>query len=181
MMEYLGLWITFIVIISLILVVLIKPTVGYFIKAAIIAAALWYSLVLYFIPNNLLGWPKNSEPPNRFIVLNTWVVEPSSKGKGGIYFWGIDGDVLKKESNVSLDPQKLTERLGVYEPRGYKMPYDRSMHEKLIKALEEQKQKRGVLQWNKEAGQGRGKNLSDNRHRDIDMFKILIPQEIFTK
>lgn len=64
----------------------------------------------YFAISSLLGWPSSANPPERFAVVSTHIVEPNefSDDPGAIYLWLEEID----EDNVIVG-----------EPRSYRLPY----------------------------------------------------------
>ena len=64
----------------------------------------------YFAISSLLGWPSSANPPERFSVVSTHIVEPNefNDDPGAIYLWLEELDI----DNVIVG-----------EPRSYRLPY----------------------------------------------------------
>ena len=83
MWGYVGLTTAYILIISILLWLFITSRTYLIAKIVIVPVVMWYGLVLYYTPSNLMGWPVNisSEqmlPPDAFVVSTT-IKEPNKK------------------------------------------------------------------------------------------------------
>jgi hypothetical protein len=181
-----GLAATFVVIASVLLWLFIKPDTKNWIKAIVIPFVIWFGFAAYYTPQNLMGWPTSvalEDVPGNSIVQEILIIEPNSKDAGAMYFWLIPLD---------KDPDRLfwsPKHAFVYnsspgEPRVYKTPYDKELHQKLIKAQKEKKKHKGsILMFD---GLLKGKkgqpNAAEGQMKESKSpFRLLKPQDIFKK
>lgn len=82
----------------------------WWIKGGSIVLTGGFVIASYFAISSLLGWPSSANPPARFNVVHTHIVEPNefSGDPGAIYLWLEELD----EDNVIVG-----------EPRNYRLPY----------------------------------------------------------
>ena len=124
-MEHVSLVIAFTLLATLLIIVCTRSKINFVLKFLLVPITIWYGMVLYFTPSNLLGWSKDTEPPNKTLVISAWVEEPSSKSKGGIYFWCIPTPNTDLGHGIKLDPREFTEYMASSEPRSFKIPYSK--------------------------------------------------------
>jgi hypothetical protein len=179
----LGLAISFLIIVVLLLTVFVKAQIGVGWKLAIIAVAIWYSLLLYSIPNNFSGWAVNSEPPDQTIIIGLWVSEPDTVNQGGIYFWGVKYPDINRLHEFSLDPKKFVRYIETAAPRTYRIPYSKEFHEKLLRAQQGQKQEKGGILLYKKGMKPRSESgkEGDGRPEDDSGFTLKRLQELLPK
>ena len=109
-------------------------------KGVLVAAV----AVLYFWGHDtvqaLLGVPSTAALPERFVMVAAKVDEPTASNKGALYLW-----VLPMRDGVAQG-----------EPRAYRLPYTRGLHEQIDMGLK--KGREGVSQMGTaEVKEGRGK------------------------
>ena len=135
--AYLGLAVTFLILITLLLMLLIKVKGRIITKFVIIPVVIWYSLVLLYLPNSFMGWPTGDEIPDNSIILTIFFNEPRGSSKGAIY-------LLVLTKNIDTSKRSLFEQLdyrGVFKynyintPRIYRIPYNRGVHKALFEKL----------------------------------------------
>jgi len=100
------------------------------IKLPIVVVVPLFSFLVWSSLDSFTGWPANTTTPSRLMLIQEVVVEPSKTTSGAIYIWGI--------------PPKQSHGLFKYrpkesEPRAYKLPYTRQLHEQVAAAQAAQK------------------------------------------
>jgi len=178
--AYIGLSVAFILIVSILLYFVINSDTHVAIKAGLITIVVWYSLVLFYTPPKLMGWPTYQDLPDSSLIVFALVKEPRGKDLGGMYLL-----LLIQESNRTLleqiNPKNIFDYSEKNTPRLYRIPYDRELHKELMKKRKQAARSRGGLKLKKKKkknkGTGRGKQ------RDKDMFKIELinPMEMLGK
>jgi len=169
---YIGLAIAFIMITAVLLFFLTDSKIHVLIKVVIIPVVLWYSLVLFSMPDNLRGWPTDQPIPNDSRVISLLINEPSVSGMGAIYLWVIDKEFKK----TILDPRNAFCYHTNNTPRVYKLPYNKELHKRLIEALQKAKQVGGFIIVKNLFGKGKkgkkgkiGKGISDSGNLRFDV------------
>jgi hypothetical protein len=172
---FLGLTLAFLLIAVVLLWFFIKAKVPVLLKLIVIPLVIWYSLVLLYTPNKLLGWPSPEEWPEGAMVLKFIIVEPSPNKPGGFYFWLIDDGYMKRQELLKIGKIAQSETPGLLEvlnpkdifgykstntPRAYIMPYDREFHKMLTKKDKKKKgmRGRGVMRLFRKMLKGENKN-----------------------
>ena len=186
MWGYLGLTTAYILIISMLLWLFITSRTALVLKIIIIPIAMWYGLVLYYTPENLMGWPVNissaSLLPGDAFVISTSIKEPSKKTSdpGAIFITVIE---TNKNSEVvfSLSPKDAFVYRGNGEPRTYKIPYSKELHEKIIKAQREQAREKGSQIKTKSKGLRKDGTRGDDKSDADEMFRIFNPLRLIPK
>ena len=111
----------------------------WFLKAVVILFSLHLCLSIQYSLSGIAGWPSDDSPPEKFIVHWIIVKEPPKKtsGEGAIYVWATN---LSQKQNDNKD--KWWERLllsfrpsDLTEPRSYRLPYSKELHEEANDAL----------------------------------------------
>lgn len=90
---------------------------------------IWFSVVLFFTLDDLLGYPTDSAIPDGAVIKGIHINEPYKEYPGVMCFWVIAPENFGMPNS---------------EPRAYKMVYDRELHKQLMK---KRKQKGGILTW----------------------------------
>lgn len=179
-LGYIGLSISFLIVLLILLVIFTKAKVDKKFKLLLIPLTIWYSLVLYSIPNNFSGWATESEPPDKSIILGLWVQEPTLKEAGGVYFWVVHYPSQEEVIKFSLNPKEFVTYIYSQQPRNYKISYDKGFHKKLLEAQKNQAQEKGsILQYRK--GTKPGSKKGKGEFRDDSGFKLLRPEELLPK
>jgi hypothetical protein len=114
-------------------------------KAAMILLSLYFCLSVGFSVSEFMGWPTRNNLPEKFFVHWLVVDEPDSKtgDEGNIYIW------LKKNPDVDNEHDSWEDYLlsfydGDSQPRAYRMPYTRDLHEQAQEAIGMIRQGKGV-------------------------------------
>lgn len=125
------------------------------------------SLAFYFYAfgavNSLLGLPSTDALPPRFVMLAAFVDEPRPKFPGAIYLWVTP--IEEGKSNM--------------EPRAFKLPYTRPLHEQVASGMK--KGRDGVAQMGTaEAKSGTGHGPAwlkpGNDEQEIKIADLPAPQ-----
>ena len=107
-----------------------------------VAVAVFY-FYGYMAGHSLMGLPSSDALPERFVMLAALIDEPTSKHNGALYVW--------------ITP--IEEGKSFLQPRAYKLPYSRKMHEQISEGM--RKGREGVAQMGTaEAKVGNGKGPS---------------------
>lgn len=103
-------------------------------KAILTACVALYSLETWSALDSYLGWPSREAMPQRSLMISAIVREPNlSKGDaGGIYLWVIP---IGRE-----DPDPFAYDPKPAEPRAYRIPYSRAVHEQVAQAMQAMRQ-----------------------------------------
>lgn len=183
MWGYIGITTAFILLASVLLWILITSRTNVVIKAILISFVMWYGMVLYYTPSNLMGWGKPVETldlmPDNSRILWFHVKEPDKidKTPGAIFFTVV---VHEQEdgTEITLNPKNAFVHRGNREPRMYKLPYTRSLHKKILEAQRGQEGSPGArLMLRKE----KGSKGNDNRIDSEMTIEILNPSDLFKK
>jgi hypothetical protein len=124
-----GIPLAYVIIVSLLLWTVIATRGTWWFKAAVILFCLLFSVVLWRSLEGLQGWPVEAAMPERFEVKWTLTEEPDKKGgrPGVIYVWARD---LDPRASATTDfPRSLVRKVSGGEPRVYRLPYSRPLHE----------------------------------------------------
>ncbi|MEM3000582.1 MAG: hypothetical protein QXU32_00870 [Nitrososphaerales archaeon] len=102
------------------------------IKTLAIVMCGYFSLVLWNSLGTYAGWPTTNEPPDEFILHWAIVVEPNKteNESGAIFIW-ITGVHEHKNYLTFLGYSPLN-----MEPRAYKLPYSRQLHQAIDGAMQ---------------------------------------------
>lgn len=143
--ETIGIPLAFLGIITLILWYIISGSGKWWLKVLVIAATSYVSLGLWYSMNGLLGWPTSATVPDKFQAH--WIVVETpglgDKDSGAIFLWATNLQP-DKSSNFDEDvPEWLDGILFPFhskhaknEPRLYKLPYSKKLHEQSNKIIE---------------------------------------------
>lgn len=108
--------------------------------------------VLYFFGywaiHDMWGLPSTDKLPERFVMIAAFVEEPVKKNPGALYLWVSEIE----------DGQET-----VLNPRAYKLPYNRELHERINEALERGKDgvsQMGTAKPKKEQLRGKGRGAA---------------------
>lgn len=183
MWGYIGITTAFILLASVLLWILITSRTNVVIKAILISFVMWYGMVLYYTPSNLMGWGKPVEAmnlmPDNSWILSVIVKEPDKidKTPGAIFFTVV---IYGQEdgTEITLNPKNAFAYKGNGEPRIYKLPYTRSLHKKILKAQRGQEGSPGARLMLKK---NKGSQGNDNRTDSEMTIEILNPSDLFKK
>lgn len=189
MWGYLGLTTAYILIASILLWLFINSRTNIVIKTLIVPVVLWYGIVLYYTPSNLMGWPTAiasiEQLPADSFVLGISIKEPSKKTNdpGAIFITLLQS--TDNESNFSLNPKDAFTYHGKAEPRTYKVPYSRELHKKIIDAQKAQRGQQGsTIKTKKKADKTKKKQegtIGDETSKSKELFRIINPIELMPK
>jgi hypothetical protein len=119
--------ISFLILASILLWVLIGVKGKWWLKLVFIIFVPPLGLLIWNALDSYLGWPTSEEPPERFILIWGVAIEPDPKTgfEGIVYIWG-DPSILENTERgiLNYEPEEQ-------EPRAYKIPYSRELHEGL--------------------------------------------------
>lgn len=104
------------------------------VKGFLTVFLIFYSLETYRALPSYSGWPARETMPQRALLLHAVVREPnpSKHDPGAIFLWVVP---LGQD-----DPGPFSYRPVSGEPRAYKLPYSRSMHEQSARAMKAMQQ-----------------------------------------
>ena len=179
--AYFGLCIAFIIIASLLLYFIINSKAHVLIKAVIIPIVIWFTLVLYFTPDKLMGWPTHAEPPDGSIVLLDIIKEPGAGQKGFIDLLVIVRDSSKLTLFEQLNPVNTFSYNDKNTERIYRLPYDRDLHKKLIEAKKKAGRSRGMITYKRGKKKPGEKANNQSNFKDDAGFKVINPVTIIPK
>ena len=133
-----GIAIGFVLIAALILWFVIGARGHWVSKAAMILLSLYFCLSVGLSVNEFMGWPTDDQLPSKFLLHWAVIKEPDVKSgdEGSIYVWvrpisEPEPTVEHKEWNDYL----LSFYEGKSQPRAYRIPYSRALHEDTQKAI----------------------------------------------
>ena len=124
-----GIPLAYVIIASLLLWTVIAARGMWWLKAAAILFCLLFSIILWKSLEGLQGWPVEAAMPERFEVKWTLTEEPDRKGgrPGAVYVWARD--LNPRASSAAGFPRSLIRKGWRGEPRVYRLPYSRPLHE----------------------------------------------------
>jgi len=126
--------VTFVILSALLFWYLIGARGKWFVKFMLILIVPLFSLAIWTSLDSYLGWPTVAEPPEKFLVLWVGIKEPNIKtgDDGAIYILLRDMKMQKRENNFSAI---LKFNFDPSEPRIFKLPYSRGMHEEMERVM----------------------------------------------
>ena len=175
MAGYAGLIVSYIILISLFLYILIKLRGKWFIKAICIFVFIYYSIAMAYSINSIMGWPTSGKIPRNARIIWIQIQEPH-----WIYFW-LQTE-WKDDDIFLLDPRKVFEYHALKEPRIFKIPYTKEQHKKILEAMRQKKGMPGsqiITKGKKGDKKGKtGRQIKDSKNLE---YKVLNPFELFPK
>lgn len=167
-----GLTLGFLILVSVLLWFLIGSRGRWTAKFVLIGAAVWYGIALFYSARQLMGWPSpEAVPPHsQVIAMRIEEPDPQANHSGAIYIWA---DLPSGESGAPDDPgtsrwhpRSLFETRHPTAPRAYKLPYDREVHRRLIRAQQQVKRMPGTrLRIKKPKDLSTAERASDSQER----------------
>jgi len=197
--SYSGLSLAFAIISALFLYFIIGSNMKVVVKAVIIPIVIWFTLVLYFTPQKLMGWPTPAEPPDGSVIILPIIKEPSGGSKGFIDMLVIVRNESKQSLIDQLDAKNVFSYRADNTPRLYRLPYDRNMHKDLLEAQKAIKKRGGFMTYSRhkgkpgsskgKGGKGKGgkgkdgdsKNGTGIGFEDTSKIKVINPATILKK
>lgn len=132
MIETFAIPLTFMIIASLALWVIIGSKGWWILKATAVVIASLFCITLWNSLDDLQGWATNDKVPAKFEIKWISVEEPNKKtdAPGAIYLWIKDSEPDKTTHSwyISTKHKNINE-----ESRLHKMPYSRKGHEQAVK------------------------------------------------
>jgi len=171
---YLGLTMGFLVLVTLFLWILIQSNTKLWIKVVTIPIVLWYSLILFYTPGKLMGWPTPDPIPESALLLLAIIQEPSAEDDGAIYVWLFDDSRLKENKSIAkaINPKNVFDYTQKNTPRVHVVPYDEKLHKKIADAQQEAGENPAVGVRIKREGKGEKKKWSGNNPEDKIKIEI---------
>lgn len=188
MWGYAGLTTAYILLAAMLLWLFINSRTYLFLKILIVPLVLWYGIVLYYTPTNLMGWPTAiksvEELPGDAFVSGIQIKEPNKKTlEPGAIFITVIKFSDKSEMKFSLNPKEAFTYLGKEEPRIYKIPYSKELHKKILEAQKKQRGRSGSTIKTKKKLKGDKKEgtVGTENSKAKEMFRIINPIELMPK
>ena len=169
---YAGIALTFVIMMTILLMILIKANnISWKLKLLVIPMVLWYSVALYHVPGNFMGWPTEKwQVQNQVIVLDYKIDEEEA-----IYFWVVDYNL--KNVRFFADPRNTYYPFVDDTPRAYKIVYNSELHKQLVEARNKRKRLgRGSMMMRMDRLQGLSTFGEDN-----EVFDIFDPAQVLRK
>lgn len=166
-----GLSIAFLLLATMLLYFVIKTKGYYTMKSIMIVLMLYYSLVLIYTPNKLLGWPTNASMPPNAILLYLLFDEPKPGEKGSIYIWAITKDPsVKKPILEQLHYENIFRYNVLGVPRVYRIPYTKENHKLLWGMWNKARERQMFLMF---VGGGEGGSESNDSYLNVNQFEVI--------
>jgi len=131
---------------------------------------IWYSLILFFSLNSMMGYPTNSTMPDDTIIYSYRIVEPTDSECGGMYFWGLPAEKIMDQTFI---------------PRSYRLEYNKELHKQLMQKGSGKGGK--ILMWRLLDLKNRGAKMDlllkgkYSAGQNAGNFEMINPAEILTK
>jgi len=154
MIETFAIPLTFIILASLALWIIIGSKGWWILKAFAVVFACGFSILLWKSLDELQGWPTTDSIPNKFEIKWVVVDEPNKKtgSDGSIYVWLKDIEPAKANHSWYLTSKHKNIN---DEPRLHKTPYTKNGHEQAMKIQEK------IGKGEKAYGQKKGKGMGE--------------------
>ena len=154
-----GIPLTFLVLCSMGLWLILYAKGSWHIKLAFISICLYFSFLMWHSLSDLSGWCTDSPMPKKSIIHWILVSEPSksnARDQGNIFFWATEIDenneIIRKVSLLLLRP--FSSKKNETEPRAYRLPYSEDLHEKSERRWRKREEQREVQRGKPESGTG---------------------------
>ena len=154
-----GIAIGFVLIAALVLWFVIGAKGNWISKAAMILLSLYFCLSVGLSVNEFMGWPTDDQLPSKFLLHWAVIKEPDVKSgdEGSIYVWVRPiSEPEPKAEYKEWNDYLLSFYDGKSQPRAYRIPYSRPLHEETQKAINLMLKGNGVGGTSGE-GEGKGK------------------------
>jgi len=158
--DTIGIPIAFVIIVSILLWLLIGAKGKWYLKAILMAIALYTSVGLWTSIDGMLGWPTAKSPPETFQIHWLTVEEPNkiTGDSGAIYLWASDMDQEEVDKNPFLFGMPVEKG----KSRLYTLPYSRNAHEQSENILTRLKNGESVIASKGKPGEGEGEGEEGN-------------------
>ena len=116
----------------------------------------------YMSVHSLLGIPSTDALPERFVMIAAIVDEPRPKLAGALYVW--------------ITP--IEEGQGVIQPKAYKLPYSRPVHEMIVEGMRKGRDgvnQMGVAEAKPGNGKGSGWLKPGNDEQEVKIMDLPTP------
>jgi hypothetical protein len=116
----------------------------------------------YTSVHSLLGIPSTDALPERFVMIAAIVDEPRPKFAGALYIW--------------ITP--IEEGQGVLQPKAYKLPYSRPVHEMIVEGMRKGRDgvnQMGVAEAKPGNGKGSGWLKPGNDEQEVKIMDLPTP------
>ncbi len=178
--AYIGLATAFTIVGFILLYFVINSKSHVILKAITITIVLWYSLVMFYIPPRLMGWPTYQSLPDESRIISVLIKEPKGDDEGSIYLVVLNADDDKKPLIQQINPKHVFNYSLKNTPRMYRVPYSREFHKKWEKA-KRKAGRGGIIKLQKGKPEKRGERGNPRALKDKFNFKILNPMKLLTK
>lgn len=181
-----GLAVSFLILASLLLWLLIGRRGSRIAKVLLISVVLWYGLLVYYTPHRMLGWPVSGRLPDYAVLLDWKVIEPAVNAKeAGIYLWMVPKnlDYVEKEAThfFLLNPKNSFRAELKDVPRAYKLPYTREEHKRLGEAARERQKVSGLIMFRNGKGEKGVESEGEIGHMRRGHYEVLDPKKLLIK
>ncbi len=136
-------------------------------KALLVAVVTGFYFYGYDAVHAIWGIPSTDALPERFVMLAAVVEEPTQKTSGALYMW--------------VNP--LHEGKAVLQPRVYKLPYSKALHEQVNEGIKKGRDgvsQMGIAEPKVKVGTGTGKGTGflrpGNDEQEIKIRDLPVPQ-----
>ena len=174
---YLSIALSFVLLATMFLWFFIKGNASIYLKLIIIPVVIWYTLALYYAPDNLMGWPTPEGPPSVARVIYGIVQKPGFEREGVIYLWMISldkEDDFRKGLSSMINPENVFDYNAKNVPRAYKLPYNEKLDRQLAKGKDARMNDLGSVMIFKRKGKGKLKKRKGYGEEYKDDTKIEI-------
>lgn len=162
-LNAIGIPLTFIILASLGLWMILYSKGAWYYKLFYIALCLYFSFIMWFSLSDLSGWATDSKFPVKSMIHWILVQEPSksnSKEAGNIFIWATE---LDEENNLkhtsTYDIMKpFSGKKNTYEPRSFRLPYSEELHKQAAQAMQMIMQGKTLIGDASGTGDGEGQN-----------------------
>ena len=132
----------FIVMAAIVCWYVIKAKAPWQAKLVLVVSLPTFGLVVWKALPSYQGWPTSQTLPEKAAMMGGAIHEPrpGSNDTGAIYLWlvPLKDKVVNGETILSYDRPNG-------EPRAYRLPYSRRMHERMAKAMMRMKDRKSVV------------------------------------
>lgn len=174
---YTGIIVSYVILISCFLYIMIRLKGKWIIKSICILAFLYYSIAMAYAINSFMGWPTSLSIPDNSRIVWIQIQEPD-----WIYFW-VQTD-FKDRDILRIDPRKAFQYISKKEPRIFKIEYTKEEHKKILEALKKKKGMPGsqiLIKKGKKKKTKRGKKGQGIDNTRNLQYRILNPFELMPK
>lgn len=179
-----GIPLTFLVLCSMGLWLILYARGSWHIKLAFISICLYFSFLMWHSLSDLSGWCTDSPMPKKSIIHWILVSEPSksnARDQGNIFFWATEIDenneIIRKVSLPLLRP--FSSKKNETEPRAYRLPYSEDLHEKSAKAMQELMKGKTLIGEKESGGDGSNEGGENGKHSGKSNGGSLSQEQVF--